>query len=62
MNVKKMIGAFASLAWMLCLCAHAGSYTWTGGGAAGNWNDADNWSPSTGTPGVGFSGCSTWAQ
>ena len=29
------------------------TYTWTGEGAAGNWNDSANWDPSTGTPGAG---------
>ena len=37
----------------LALCCGAAEYTWTGNGAAGNWNDAANWSPSTGAPGAG---------
>ena len=45
--------ALAAFAASLALAAVGGDFTWTGGGAAGNWNDADNWSPSTGTPGAG---------
>ena len=43
-----------AMAVALCaLCAGATEYTWTGNGAAGNWNDAANWSPSTGAPNAG---------
>ncbi len=37
---------------LLCVAAHATTYTWSGGGAAGDWNDSDNWTPS-GVPGAG---------
>ena len=43
----------ACLLASLALCCGAAEYTWTGNGAAGNWNDASNWSPSTGAPGAG---------
>ena len=43
----------ACLLASLALCCGAAEYTWTGNGAAGNWNDAANWSPSTGAPGAG---------
>ena len=53
MTIKGSVAVVSSTMWALFFCAHAGSYTWTGGGAAGNWNDSANWSPSTGTPGAG---------
>ena len=43
----------ACLLASLALCCGAAEYTWTGNGAAGNWNDAANWSPSTGAPNAG---------
>ena len=43
----------ACLLVSLALCCGAAEYTWTGNGAAGNWNDASNWLPSTGAPGAG---------
>ncbi len=37
---------------LVCLGIHAAPYTWTGGGAAGDWNDPSNWSPN-GVPNAG---------
>ena len=31
----------------------AETYTWTGAGEDGNWNDPQNWSPATGCPNSG---------
>ena len=43
----------AALAAGVVFAACGETYTWIGGGAAGNWNDSANWDPSTGTPGAG---------
>ena len=50
MTVRASFAAVISA--FMCVTAHAMSYTWTGGGAAGNWNDSANWSPN-GVPNAG---------
>ena len=50
MTVRASFAAVVSA--FMCVMAHAMSYTWTGGGAAGTWNDPANWSPN-GVPNAG---------
>lgn len=51
--MRKKIFALSSLIISSCHMLSAETYTWTGAGEGGNWNDRQNWSPATGCPNSG---------
>ncbi|MBQ9741021.1 MAG: hypothetical protein IJV91_08795, partial [Kiritimatiellae bacterium] len=51
--MRKKIFALSSLIISSCHMLSAETYTWTGAGEGGNWNDRQDWSPATGCPNSG---------